>query len=149
MTSLFANLPEERAAALDQRIHDLLIGKPGGRFGSSLNDKEKAVLRGIRYHRSSAQPVTIRELIQKTKLDARAIKNAVRSLRLSYDIPVGASRDGEEGGYFLMLNREDLDLFLASALRQIQGELQVVRAVGGSSAAQELLGQLALDEVPA
>lgn len=142
MTSLFANLPEERAAALDCQIDRLLRGQPGGPFGLVLLDPERAVLKGLRYHRGSANPITLAELRERTGFTDRDIKSCVRTLRLSFRLPVGASKNSEHGGYFLILTPEDLRLYLASPLQQIRAELEVVRAVGDENAARELMGQL-------
>jgi hypothetical protein len=145
MTNLFANLPEERAAAIDQTIDELLRGVHGGPYGLTMSDEEKTVLRRIRYHRGAKNAITIREITASTKFDERTIKGIVRKLRLSFQLPIGSNKHGSTGGYFIIVTAEDLSCFLAGPLQQIQAELQVVHAVGGSQAARELLGQLQLE----
>lgn len=142
---LFANLPEERAAALDQDIDMLLRGVLGAPFGLSMENAEKAVLARIRYHRGAANPITIRELQAKTGFGEREIKAIVRKLRLSFRLPIGSSKHAGVGGYFLILSDDDLRVFLTGPLQQVRAELEVVRAVGGARAARELLGQLSLE----
>jgi hypothetical protein len=143
-TPLFAAASAERALELDQRIVGLVYGSRVGIFGEHLSADERLVLKAIRYRRGSANTITIRELREKTELSDRAVKDAVRVLRLNFRIPIGASRDSERGGYFLIATAEDQALFLQGALRQIQAELEVIRAVGGQEQAAELLGQLRL-----
>jgi hypothetical protein len=142
MSSLFANLPEQRAEVLDCTIGHLLRGRVGGPFKMRLSANEAAVLAGIRYHRGSGNAVTIAELAQRTKLQDREIKAIVRALRINFRLPIGASKNSASGGYFLVLTAEDLRLAMKSPLDQIRAELDVVRALGGD--AGEVLGQLAL-----
>jgi hypothetical protein len=144
--SLFANLPEERAAALDQRIGELLYSQGRNKFGDTLSPEERGVLRCIRFHRDSSRPITIREIAALTHLSERRIKAAVRALRLSFSVPIGAAKSGPEGGgYFLMLNPRDLAIFLASQTQQVIAEVALLKEFGGSQAALELLGQLQLE----
>lgn len=146
MSTLFASLPEQRAADLDCTIGHLLRGRAGGPFRMRLSAEEAAVLAGIRYHRGSANAVTIRDLQERTKLQDRAIKGCVRALRINFRLPIGASKDPATGGYFLVITPEDLALAMKSPLDQIRAELDVVRALGGNT--RELLGQLSLEVAP-
>lgn len=134
----------ERAEQLDQTLVALIYGQRAGMYGADLSGEQRLVLKSLRYHTSSANPITIRELREKTGLSEREVKDCVRTLRLTFRVPVGSSRNGERGGYFLILTDEDLALFLSGALRQIQAELEVVRAVAGPDRVAELLGQLSL-----
>lgn len=145
MTSLFANQPEERAQTLDQRITSLLYGQGAGLFSQELNAPERAVLKALRYHTSSSNPITIRSLSEKTELNARDVKDIVRRLRLGFGLPIGANRSGETGGYYFILTDEDRRLFKAQFMRQITAELEVMRAVVGVEETRELLGQLTLE----
>lgn len=142
--TLFANEPAERAQAIDQRIVDLLYGGSGDLFGVCLDASQRAVLKAIRFHRGSSNPITIRDLREKTDLSERDVKDCIRALRLQFGLSIGASRNGASGGYFLILSDGDMALFKGSALRQVLSELEVVRAVCGDEAAKELLGQLVL-----
>ncbi|HEX4039043.1 MAG TPA: hypothetical protein VHX37_13365 [Acidobacteriaceae bacterium] len=143
MSTLFANLPEQRAVDLDCSIGHLLRGRVGGPFKTRLTEDEAAVLTGIRYHRGTANAITIAALRERTKLGEREIKAIVRALRINFRLPIGASKNSSTGGYFLVLTPEDLALAMKSPLDQIRAELAVVRALGGDT--REILGQLTLE----
>lgn len=128
----------------DREIMALISGHGTGRFGEHLSAEESAVLKIVRFHTSSANPITIRALRERTKLSERQIKDCVRTLRLNFRVAIGSSRNGERGGYFLILTPEDMSIFLSSAMRQIQAELEVVRAIAGPERVAELLGQISL-----
>lgn len=144
--TLFANEPAERAQALDQKIVDLLYGKGTSIFGDPLSFGQRGVLKALRYHTSSDNTITIRELRAKAGGNERDVKDSIRALRLNFGLPIGANRSGENGGYYFILSQKDMQIFLSQYLQQIRAELEVVRAVGGESATRELLGQLALPE---
>ena len=141
MSSLFP----DRAAEIDQYIASLLVGESGGPFGLRLKPEERAVLQAIRYHRGAIQAVPIRHLAQRLKMNERQIKLIVRTLRINFRLPVGSSKHGTDGGYFIIITPEDQAIFLKGPLEQIRAELEVVRAVAGHQTALELLGQLQLE----
>jgi len=145
MTSLFANQPEERADALDQRITSLLYGNGAGLFSQELNASERAVLKALRYHTSSSNPIMIRTLSEKTDLNERDVKDIIRRLRLGFGLPIGANRSGERGGYYFILTDQDRRLFKAQFMGQIKAELEVMRVVCGAEETREMLGQLTLE----
>jgi hypothetical protein len=139
---------EARRQTIDADILWLLTGHPGGPQNLTLSLDEKQVLTAIRYCRGAANAVTIRDL-QEFKgcetLDAREIKNAVRTLRINFRIPIGSSKKGSGGGYFVMLSDEDHTILRGQILDQVRAELEVLKAVDGPRAALELLGQLQLE----
>jgi hypothetical protein len=135
----------DRAIEIDQYIASLLVGESGGPFGLRLQPEEKAVLQAVRYHRGAANAVPIRELTQRLKMNERQVKLIVRTLRISFRLPIGSSKHGIEGGYFIIITPEDQAVFLKGPLDQIRAELEVVRAVAGHQSALELLGQLQLE----
>jgi hypothetical protein len=150
--SLFPDLDpsvEQRVRLLDQEISLLLCGLPGGPLRMTLSEDEKQVLSAIRYHRGSARAITIqkiREMYPKcADLTDRTIKEAVRTLRVQFHLPVGSSKHGRDGGYFLMFTPEDYSILHRQVLDQVRAELEVLKAVDGPRAALELLGQLQLE----
>jgi len=137
-----------RRQTIDADILWLLTGHPGGLQNLTLSDGEKRVLAAIRYCRGAANAVTIRDLQQFKgceELDAREIKNAVRTLRINFRVPLGSSKKGSGGGYFIMLSDEDHTILRGQILDQVRAELEVLKAVDGPRAALELLGQLQLE----
>lgn len=143
--TLFANEIQMRREALDLRITQLLYGAGEGQFGLSLNSMERTVLKVLRYHTSVANAITIAQLSEKTKLNAREVKEIVRRLRLGFGLPIGASRSGSSGGYYFILTDEDRRLFKTQFMQQIKAELEVMRVVCTAEETRELLGQLTLE----
>ena len=150
-STLFPDLApstEEQARILDLEIELLLYGKPGGPLLLTLSNEEKDVLIAIRYHRGSARAITIREMQKRAScnwLTDRQIKKAVRTLRINFRLPIGSSKQGNEGGYFLMLTPEDHAILRRQVLDQVRAELEVLKSIDGPKAALELLGQLQLE----
>lgn len=143
--SLFPESPEAAIQRLDSILLNLLLGHPGGTIGLSLEEDERDVLRAIRYMRGRANAITIGEIQAITKLSPRLIKKAVRTLRMEYQLPIGSSKHGTEGGYFLMITEADRLVWVKDVLDQVQAELAVLRAAAGQQATLELLGQLHLE----
>lgn len=144
-SSLFPEHPADAAARRDAAILLLLSGHVGGPRQMPLGQDEKNVLRCIRYQRGRAHAVSISAIREKTGLNPRQIKSAVRSLRLNFSLAIGSSKHAGDGGYYLIVDKEDLDSFIATALDQVKAEIEVVRAVGGRQAALDLVGQLSLE----
>jgi hypothetical protein len=69
----------------------------------------------------------------------------VRGLRLQFHLPIGSSKRGSAGGYFIMLTGEDHAILRAQVIDQVRAELEVLKAIDGPHAALELLGQLQLE----
>ncbi len=140
--SLFPESQAEFVERLDSQILALLMGHPGGPLALSLDEGEKAVLRAIRYHRGLDAAINIREIQQQSKLDVRSIKGIIRTLRISFRLPIGSSKHGTEGGYYLILTEADRAAWVKEVFDQVRAEVAVVRAAAGHQAGLELLGQL-------
>ena len=135
----------DRVKQIDAEILNLLTGHAGGPLNMTLGDDETAVLRAIRYKRGLGNGATISDLKESTRLTERAIKEAVRGLRLNFHLPVGSSKG--LGGYYLMITREDMDAWRAQAVAQLRGEVEVLRAIGGHHAWLELVSEVEKSEV--
>jgi hypothetical protein len=149
---------DQRIRAIDLEIEGLLYGTRGGPFGLAMGDDEKRVLRLVRYRRGAKNAITIAEMRNAmiregsahpeaggyTILGDREIKQAVRTLRLNYHLPIGSNKAGM-GGYFIMISDEDHAILASQILDQVRGEIEVLRAVSSPRAALELLGQLQLE----
>jgi hypothetical protein len=149
--SLFPESIEERRQTIDAQIEWLLFGKPGGPLGLTLSNDEKRVLTAIRYRRGAVNAISIadmREAMGRTAAGAltdREVKKIVRSLRVQFHLPIGSSKFGSNGGYFVMLTDKDHAILHSQVLDQVRAELEVLKAVDGPRAALELLGQLQLE----
>lgn len=144
-TSLFPESIEMRVQRVDANILHLLCGGVGGALHATLEDSEKAVLDCLRYRRGIRNAMTIREIMLRTKLDARAIKQAVRALRLMFHLPIGSWKHSDRGGYFIICDQEDQAAWVKDVLDQVRAEISVLRAAAGPQAGLELLGQLQLE----
>jgi hypothetical protein len=142
---LFPETPEIFVARLDSEILALLMGQAGGPLSLELEDNEKAVLRTIRFCRGIANAINIRDIQARTHLGARSIKEAVRTLRMSFRLPIGSSKSGTDGGYYLILTDSDRAVWVKTVIDQVRAELAVVRAAAGRQATLELVGQLHLE----
>jgi hypothetical protein len=140
---------EDRIRQIDLEIELLLFDKSRGPLGLHLSDDERQVLSAIRYHRGADRAITIREMqegwTELVRLSDRQVKNAVRSLRIEFRLPIGSSKKGSDGGYFIMISPEDHAILHNQVLDQVRAELAVLRAIDGHRAALELLGQLQLE----
>lgn len=143
--TLFPESPEAAIMRLDQSILTLILGYPGGPLGLALDSEAKAVLGCIRYQRGLTNTITISDIQERTKFNVRQIKKAVRTLRLNYNLPIGSSKRGNDGGYYLMISQDDQTAWVKDVLDQVRAELAVLRAAAGPQVTLELLGQLQLE----
>lgn len=138
--------PEAAAASeMDQRIAELLHGMPGGPSQLYLDSAECAVLRALRFHRGAANAISIRELTSRLKIAEREIKQIVRTLRVSFRLPIGSSKSATAGGYFVIVSIEDQEIAAQGPLAQIRAEAEVLRVITSPERTRELLGQIQLE----
>lgn len=142
-TDLAAGDREARQEYIDSQIRTLLFG--GSLCGLHLAQEEKTVLGFIRFRRGAANAISIREITKTTGLDPREVKNAVRTLRCSFHLPIGSSKHAVKGGYFVILTKEDQAIFDSDFLGQIRAQIDAHRAVSGPHRTRELLGQLQME----
>jgi hypothetical protein len=142
--SLFPETPDQTAERLDAEILQLICGG-GGRFGLPLTDVERQVLAAIRFHRGLDRAVSLRAIAEQHRLDARQIKQSVRTLRLNYRLPIGSSKNAGGGGYYLMLTDDDRRVWRNDVIDQVRAQLDVLRAADSRHAALEALGQLRVE----
>jgi meiotically up-regulated gene 157 (Mug157) protein len=64
---------------------------------------------------------------------------------MNYRLPIGSSKHGTDGGYFLMITGEDRAIWVKDVLDQVRAELAVLHAAAGQQATLELLGQLQIE----
>jgi len=139
---LFPETEAERVQRIDAEILALLMGKPGGKFGETLKPKENAVLSAVRFRRGHANTVTIREISRQTGLGERAVKDAAQSLRLSFRVPIAASKLGLRGGYFIAITEQDLNIMIANIRDQVRTEIDVMKVFIGERAALDIIDAL-------
>jgi|SRR6185437_2067544 len=133
------------ADAVDQQIVELLHGLRNGPLGEHLDSAEMAVLRLIRYRRGVANAISIREIQEKLDLGEREIKQIVRTLRIDFRLPIGSSKNGSTGGYFIIASIEDQAVAVAGPLAQIRAEAEILKVLTNPERTRELLGQIQLE----
>ena len=139
---LFPPTPDEMAGEVDDQIRDLIMGYSGGPLGLTLGTIEKSILRSLRFHRGHENALSIGKLQQDLDVDARTIKQAVRTLRLNYRLPIGSSKQSSGGDYYIMLTPQDVAIWSKDVLDQVRAEVAVLRAAAGDQVGLEILGQL-------
>ncbi len=110
-----------------------------------LPDDCRKLLRILRFKRGAHTAIRGHELAQRLKTNDREIKALVKQLTEDFGIPVGISR-AETPGYFLIESAEELQKTLAIYASQAKSMFRRCRALGGTEYAEELLGQLRMDD---
>ncbi|ABF42383.1 hypothetical protein Acid345_3382 [Candidatus Koribacter versatilis Ellin345] len=133
----------DHAAEAERRIHEVLTGnKPW-----PLPNEARAVLRILRDHKGARNAISIAALTEKTGLDAREVKEQVRSLVVDFKLKICGSRV-QPYGYYVATSSEEIE----AGIRPLYGEgvslFRRVRALGGDQAVKEMEGQIraALDQ---
>jgi predicted DNA-binding transcriptional regulator YafY len=139
---LFPPTAEEMTAKVDAQILHLIMGDSGGPFGLTLGTLEKSLLGALRFQRGHKKAVSIAALQRYLEVDARTIKQAVRTLRLNFRLPIGSSKSSSGGGYYIMITPQDVAMWAKDVLDQVRAEVAVLRAAAGEQAGLEILGQL-------
>jgi predicted DNA-binding transcriptional regulator YafY len=89
--------------------------------------------------------VSISELAARLSVDPRSIKADVRELVVSFRLPIVASRDAEDGGYFFAVTAEESLSGTADYVKEIVALAERVRIIRKMPSVRALLGQMALE----
>ena len=143
--SLFPESADKRMERVDELILHLICGGAGGPLNLQLEDNEKTVLQCIRFKRGLKNAMTIREIHERTQLDPRTVKQAVRTLRINFHLPIASWKHSDRGGYYLIVDDADRSAWVKDMTDQIRSELAVLRAAAGHQSHLELLGQLQIE----
>ena len=128
---------------------------PGGlfdRFDAFVDSKIEAdpkerLVGGIIFgHRGRQDPVSIDLLCKATGWNAREIKGIVEQLVVTHRMKIGASRNQEAGGYFMVVDAEDAEAAARPYRKQIFAMLRRLRVLLGPHQLRELYGQLAMEQ---
>lgn len=140
--SLLPESEEMRIQRIDGMILHLICGGKGGALNLPLEDHEKAVLECLRYRRGLKNAMTIREIQLRTQMEPRTVKQAVRTLRLNFHLPIASWKHADKGGYYIICDDADRAAWVKDVMDQVRAEIAVLRAAAGNQAGLELLGQL-------
>jgi hypothetical protein len=133
---------EERIERLDRQIVDLLTG----RTQFTVTEDQRQLLQILRMRRGKARVISIGEICERTRLTPRRVKDMVRSLVIDFGLQVGASRDGDEGGYYLVLTDEEAWDTARPYLNEAIAMFRRAEVFVGKRAILEFRGQLAITE---
>lgn len=132
-----ATMFPDHAAEADRRINEVLMGT----HPWPLPDESRAVLRILREHKGAKNAISIASLTEKTKLDARQVKEQVRSLVVDFGVKICGSRQ-QPYGYYIALTADEIE----AGIRPLYGEgvslFRRIKALGGDSAVKEMEGQI-------
>lgn len=94
---------------------------------------------------SPVDPISLRTICHEFNLDERNAKDAIRTLRTVWLLPIGSSRSNNFGrtGYFFCIELEEFKFFLRQFLRQLLDELATARNLAARHY-PEFAGQLSL-----
>lgn len=134
----------ERAEKIDSQIAELLSGHTP--FAFPVNDQQRELLRLLRFRRGMAKAVSIAEITARTGMNARLVKDLIRSLVVDYRVPIGASRDSETGGYYLVMTPAEAEDTARPYIREGVAMFRRAQVFLGTRAILDLRGQLAIEE---
>lgn len=108
--------------------------------------EEKDVFYQLQWRKGKEYAIRISELANATGLGERAIKDAVRTLRLVHMQLIGSRREPPYG-YYMISTPEELQQTVHTFFSQAIEELKVVRALLGRDERKlrELLGQMEIE----
>jgi hypothetical protein len=140
-----ADLRRDAVADNERRIHDALTG----RGPWELTDRQRKLLECLRGRQGRRLAMPISDLVDKVKTDPRAIKADVRELVMSFRLPIVASRDADDGGYFFAVTAEERISGTGDYVKEIVALAERVRIIRNLHDLKALFGQIANDFVPA
>ncbi len=120
--------------------------KPGlPEFVGDATDAERSVANLIFERKGRANPLSIARLRESTGLSDRAVKGAVEQLVVHHGFPIGASRNSSRGGYFWIVDAEDLAVTVKPSEGQIIAMSRRLRRLNSPARNLELHGQVGIE----
>ena len=146
------DMRNEAIADNQRRIHEAVIGH--GPW--ELTERQRKLLECLRGRQGRLHAVSIAELAAKvgagqdsTKVDARSIKADIRELVIGFRLPIVASRDSEDGGYFFAVTGEERISGTADYVKEIVALAERVRIIRNVHDIRTLFGQISNELKPA
>jgi biotin operon repressor len=110
--------------------------------------RQIGLLRVVVERRGVARAISVKKLAEMLNTSDREIRSDVHELREVYGLRIGSSRDQDNGGHYLITNKEELYATVTPYLRQAATEMRLVRAMCDPHELAELEGQLRLNDAP-
>jgi hypothetical protein len=133
-----AEIRRDAVCLNETRIHDALMG----RGPWLLTERQRKLLEALRGRQGRLQTMPICDLVARVGGDPRSIKADVRELVVSFALPIVASRDSEDGGYFFAVTAEERISGSADYVKEIVALAQRVRVIRNLADLRTLFGQL-------
>ena len=108
------------------------------------SDAEKRVAGVLWGYKGRSNPIALRTLAAVCNIGERELKGVIERLRNDHGLRIGASRR-DPAGYFVVVDREDALLALASFKSQIFTMLKTYRRLATPGLFQELSGQIRME----
>jgi hypothetical protein len=126
-----------------RRVDDVIAGR-GCPWPPT--EQQRTLLMLLRGHQGKRRAVPLESIRLRMDRSARGIKELVQELRTDFGIQLGASRDSEGGGYYLVATAEESDESTAQMRAQAITMLRAShRMRRGRETLTELLRQIELE----
>jgi hypothetical protein len=107
---------------------------------------ERVIAEIIWTHRGRKNPISIDMLSRSVGRDERTVKGVVEQLVVTHGLKIGGSRAEAGGGYFVVVDAEDLEAAVRPYRSQILAMWRRLRVLCEAHALRELHGQLTIEE---
>jgi biotin operon repressor len=125
-----------------RRVDDVVAGRNCEWQPSA---QQRQLLTLLRPHQGKRRAVPLDTVAERMKISRRAVRGLVQDLRTSFGVQLGASRDHDGGGYYLIAteeeSRESCSLMLAQAISELRVYHRMLR---GSQTIAQTLQQIEL-----
>jgi biotin operon repressor len=109
-------------------------------------EPQRRLLALLRGHQGKQRAVPLGLIGERMKLSPRAVKELVQDLRMSFGVQIGASRDADGGGYYLVATETESDESTAQLWSQAIAMLRVVAQMRrGRQQLAQMLSQIELE----
>jgi hypothetical protein len=124
-----------------RRVDDVIAGRD---CAWPTKEPQRRLLHLLRSHQGKQRAVPLTYIATRMSMTQRAVKDMVQDLRLLFGIQLGASRDSEGGGYYLIATEQESEESTAQMFAQAITMLRVVAQMrrGGRAA---LLAQIEIE----
>jgi len=110
-------------------------------------EKKEALVAGMIWqHQGRANPIAISLLSKATGWSAREIKSIVEQLVVTHRMKIGASRNQETGGYFVVVDAEDVEVAARPYRNQVFAMMRRLRVLLSEHKMREFHGQLTISK---
>lgn len=126
-----------------RRVDDVIAGR---NIPWPTKEPQRRLLQLLRSHQGKRRAVPLNAIAERMGMTVRAVKDLVQDLRLSFGVQIGASRDAEGGGYYIVETEDESDESCAQMRAQAITMLRVYHQMKrGRLTLTELLQQIELE----